>query len=180
MFLSRRRLEEMLKDATRAGAEAALEQARREHSGNSTQALTETLEKLITKQFESFAANAGAMGTFLSGVSDLAVKRAAVALGSRGGRKRAENERARKVAREPDTNCDVCDRPMVPHSQAELLRHVNERHDFRRRGSPVDTRQQQLVSEHQEFIRQQSGQGQVPAVLKDAADANRPTSERGN
>lgn len=131
--------------------EAAVQQAvarvLQERRSTETQALSETLEKLIGKQFESFAQNAGAMTGFLGALGELAIKRAAVALGSRGGRKRAENAEAKKAPRVPHTDCPVCANPMST-DQVAIIRHVSEGHDRRRVNQPEPN----AAAEHRKFV----------------------------
>lgn len=138
--------------------EAAVQQAvarvLQERRSSETQALSETLEKLIGKQFESFAQNAGAMTGFLGALGELAIKRAAVALGSRGGRKRAENAEAKKAPRVAHTDCPVCVNPMST-DQAAIIRHVTQGHERRAANQPDGN----AAAEHTKFVNSSARNG---------------------
>ncbi len=139
--------------------DAAVEKALRNQSSTSTTALAGTVENLFAKQLDSFGKNTEAMSNFLGAMADLSVKRAAVALGQRGGRKRAENAAARKQPALPDQWCEVC-RDSSCTNNAAIIRHVQEGHDARRRASNVaqsDEAKAKAQREHDEFIRQNGG-----------------------
>lgn len=139
--------------------DAAVEKALRNQSSTSTTALASTVENLFAKQLDSFGKNTEAMSNFLGAMADLSVKRAAVALGQRGGRKRAENAAARKPSALPDQWCEVCRDPSSTNNAA-IIRHVGEGHDARRRASSAaqsDEARAKLKAEHDEFIRQNGG-----------------------
>ena len=138
---------------TAQAVERALQQARSEHSATNTQILTQALEGLFVKQIESFGANTAAMGTFLSSMADLSVRRAAVALGSRGGRKRAENAARAKAPQQPVSDCPVCRDPQSQNSAA-IVRHVQEGHEARRRAGQEAADQARLREEHERFVAQ--------------------------
>jgi hypothetical protein len=141
--------EQVAEIAARA-AEAAVTRALSEQNKGSTEALTQAIQSLFSKQIESFGKNVEAMGSFLQGIGELSVRRAAVALGSRGGRKRVENLERRKAAQQAlFTDCEVCIDPRSKNSAA-IVKHVNEGHEARRRQQSEDA--QRAMREHQEFV----------------------------
>ena len=142
---------------TAQAVERALQQARSEHSATNTATLTQALENLFTKQIESFGANTAAMGGFLQSMADLSVRRAAVALGSRGGRKRAENAARAKTPPQPVSDCAVCRDPSSQNSAA-IVRHVQEGHEARRRAGQDAADQARMREDHERFVTQMSGQ----------------------
>ncbi len=136
---------------TAQAVERALQQAKSEHSASNTQVLSQALESLYVKQIESFGQNTAAMGSFLAGIADLSVRRAASALGSRGGRKLAENAARARAPQQPVSSCEVCRDPQSQNSAA-IVRHVQEGHDARRRAGQDAADQARLREEHQQFI----------------------------
>lgn len=131
MFGRTKRLQEAVRQEVRTAlAEALKELGSSQQSGN-TQALAGALEGFLSKALETQAKNLEAMGNFMSSVGDLTVRRAAAALGSRGGRARAANATRAKAAGGRSDDCAVCLDPNS-HDQAAILRHVNEGHDARR------------------------------------------------
>lgn len=154
-WFSRRKF--TVEDVERISAQAverALETARAEHKASSTDAMTQALQNLFAKQLESFGQNTAAMGTFLQSIAELSVRRAAVALGSRGGRKRAENAARAKSAQQPENTCGVCRDPAGNHPSAAIVAHVNAGH--RARGGP-DPDRERLMLEHRDYVRQAGG-----------------------
>lgn len=140
--------EQVAEIAARAATEAvgkALDSRRT----SDTQALAGVVEGLLARQLESFGKNTDAMTNFLGAIGDLAVRRAAVALGSRGGRKRAENQEARKRAATVRTDCPVCEDARCT-DQAAILRHVSESHDARRQHR--EPLAQAALDEHRRFV----------------------------
>jgi hypothetical protein len=123
-----------------------------QQSGN--QALAEAVNGFLGKAIEAQAANLGAMGTFVEKMGDLSIRRAAAALGSRGGRERVRREAVRKAQLNPQFDCAVCRDPLSHDGQA-ILRHVNERHDARRQAAISN----EAIIEHQRFLEQNGGRG---------------------
>ncbi len=137
--------------------EAAVTKALAEQRTSGTQALATTVENLFARQLESFGKNTEAMSNFLAAMGDLGVRRAAIALGSRGGRKRAENAAARKQPQREESTCEVCRDPSSTNNAA-IIRHVQEGHDARRRAAGIDAdRKRELMDEHARFIAANGG-----------------------
>ncbi len=176
-WLSRRAFQEAVDHAVRERVEAAVKEALARQKPDATPALLQAIEGLFTKQLESFGRNTEAMGGFLGAIAELSMRRAAVALGSRGGRQRALNERARQAARAGITECEVCVNPLATN-QAAIIRHVQEGHDRRR--SAAYAAEQQARNEHGNFVAQNSTSAPPirPAPAPGAVVA--PPAPRGN
>ncbi len=142
--------EQVAEIASRAASEAVSKLLDNRRTSD-TQALGQIVEGLFAKQMESFGKNTEAMSNFLGAMADLSIKRAAVALGQRGGRKRAENAEAKKRTEKPRTDCPVCADPRST-DQAAIIRHVAEGHDARRNGASQDA-----VLEHQRYVAAKGG-----------------------
>lgn len=81
------------------------------------------LELALTRVLESQAKNVEVMGSFLEKMGELSIKRAAQALGSRGGQKRAERAKAKREAVD-NRECRLCRDPFSTHlSIAEVEQH---------------------------------------------------------
>ncbi len=146
--------QEELESAVSRAVSAAVAEVQKSQQRDSSDAMAKAVEGLFTRQLESFGKNTEALTGFLGAMSDLAVRRAAVALGSRGGRKRAENAERRKAAQPTEPTCQVRRNPNSKNSQS-IIRHVSEGHDARRAKS--SSQQEQLLLEHREFIQQNGG-----------------------
>jgi hypothetical protein len=131
MFGRQKRLKEAVRNEVREALHEALKELGTNQQSTNTQALAGALEGFLSKALETQAKNLEAMGNFMSSVGDLTVRRAAAALGSRGGRTRAANAARAKAAGRASDDCAVCIDPNS-HDQAAILRHVNEGHDARR------------------------------------------------
>lgn len=149
---NRREVDQLVREAVGPAVEGAVREALAKQSPSNTLALGEVVTKLFTTQLEGAAKMTGVMGDFVGAVGELAIKRSAIALGSRGGRQRAENMKSRKAAAEVGiSGCEVCSNPRSSNSTA-IVRHVAEGHDARMRA------QQQLTADavraHAEFVGQ--------------------------
>jgi hypothetical protein len=116
--------------------EEALERASLKEKTTERRELGEALGSLYEKQLEGFGKSASVLNDILQAAGELAVHRYAVALGSRGGKKRAANLEARKApARRADVfdhGCEACVDPLTKNSQA-IAKHVLENHAGRKR-----------------------------------------------
>jgi len=133
-----------------------VKEALTEQRPGDTLALAQLLEGLYAKQMESFAKNAEAMGGFLGVIGELGIKRAAVALGSRGGKARAARAAdAPKPQMAASGECAVCIDPNCKDSLS-IVRHVNEGHDARRAAAAKPSRFGNATAEeiaaHQAFV----------------------------
>jgi len=165
MWISRRRYQEDLESAARKAVEAVASQLKAEAAKSDHSALTQALEGLFKQQIESFGQNIGALGTFMGTMVDLSRTRAAVLLGQRGGRKRAENAKARQASIQPLPSCEVCENPLSTNNVA-IVQHVQQGHAARRAAAFAASREN--AAAHSQFVQQ--GQLQLPTP------AERPTA----
>ncbi len=128
--------DEKVRDAVDRSVKEALEKAELKQKATDPLVLGAALERLYAAQVESFGKTAGVLGEFLQGAGELATHRYAIALGSRGGRKKQANIEARKAAPRRDDvydqGCAACLDPMTKDSTA-ITNHVIQNHDKRRR-----------------------------------------------
>lgn len=91
----------------------------------------ELLDSALGKILEAQARQIETMSDFLTKMSELSAKRAAQALGSRGGRKRAANAAAaRKVSRET-SYCRLCLNPSITNpTVGEIMAHNAHEHSI--------------------------------------------------
>lgn len=91
----------------------------------------ELLDSALGKILEAQARQIETMSDFLSKMSELSAKRAAQALGARGGRKRAANAAAaRKVSRET-SYCRLCLNPSITNpTVGEIMAHNAHEHSI--------------------------------------------------
>lgn len=157
-WFSRRSLteKEVTEIATRAAIEAVREVAKslvESRASGASQALETAISGFLGKAIEAQAGNLTAMGTFVEKMGELSIRRAAAALGSRGGQARARNVARQKGALELQFDCAVCRDPQSRDGNA-ILRHVNERHDARRQSIAS----QEAIREHNAFVNQSNGE----------------------
>ncbi|MGC2411111.1 MAG: hypothetical protein WA459_00210 [Stellaceae bacterium] len=141
-WFRRRWTDQQVQEAIERAVKDALDKAALERKASDPLALGQALERLYATQVESFGKTAGVLSDFLQGAGELATHRYAIALGSRGGRKKAENQRARQAASQRrdvfDPNCDACNNPATTNSTA-ITRHVLENHAARKRAADAQT-----------------------------------------
>ena len=101
----------------------ALTLAVEEQKGSGNQTLARAIETFATKAIENQGANLKAIADVTASLSDLMVKKAASALGSRGGRKTQEKKRTIKTMQD----CMVC--LGMRASSPEIVKHVQEGHE---------------------------------------------------
>ena len=151
---NRREVDQLVREAVGPAVEAAVREAVAKQSPANTVAVGDVMQKLFTSQIEGAAKMTGVMGDFVGAVGELAIKRSAIALGSRGGRQRAENMKRRTVAAEVGlAGCEVCVNPRSSNSSA-IVRHVAEGHDARVRAQNQLTAD--AIRSHQEFVGQRA------------------------
>jgi hypothetical protein len=136
MWFRRKWSDQQVQEAIDRAVKEALDKAELQRKASDPQALGQALERLYASQIESFGKTANVLGEFLQGAGELATRRYAIALGSRGGKKRVENLRARQAASQRrdvfDPNCEACVNPATTNSTA-ITRHVLENHAARKR-----------------------------------------------
>jgi hypothetical protein len=136
MWFRRKWSDQQVQEAIDRAVKEALDKAELQRKATEPLALGQALERLYATQVETFGKTAGVLSEFLQGAGELATRRYAIALGSRGGRKKAENARARQAATQRrdvfDPNCEACVNPATTNSTA-ITRHVLENHAARKR-----------------------------------------------
>jgi hypothetical protein len=128
--------EETVRNTVNQAVAEAVEKAKGDQKSSERREVGQALSDLYEKQIEGFGKTAQVLNGILESAGDLAVHRYAVALGSRGGRKRAANLEARKAPPRRvdvfDSNCEACNDPLTKNSQA-IAKHVMESHVARLR-----------------------------------------------
>jgi hypothetical protein len=136
MWFRRKWSDQQVQEAVDRAVKEALDKAELQRKATEPLALGQALERLYATQVETFGKTAGVLSEFLQGAGELATRRYAIALGSRGGRKKAENARARQASTQRrdvfDPNCEACVNPATTNSTA-ITRHVLENHAARKR-----------------------------------------------
>lgn len=101
----------------------AIKQSLEQQSGSGESALARALEGFASKAIESQGKNLEAIANVAERLSELSVRRAAQALGSRGGKRSAEKKKQVKAA----STCIIC--AGGRGTSAEIVKHVQESHE---------------------------------------------------
>lgn len=93
-------------------------------SPSAGQALAQALEQALGRIYDSQAKQIEAFSGLLSNLSELSMKRAAQALGARGGKRRADRAAERKRATQVSPDCRLCKNPAISNPTAtEIVAH---------------------------------------------------------
>jgi len=84
---------------------------------NRHQDVADTLDRALGRILDAQASQIESASKFLATMSDLSTRKAAQTLGSRGGRKRADNAARKKTA----STCELCRDPMFKAVTVEMI-----------------------------------------------------------
>src|ERR1700687_922654 len=136
LFRRPRWTDDSVRAAVASAVAEALDKAETKRQATEPVALGNLVTGMFEKQVDAFGKTAGVLGDLLQCAGELMPHRWAVALGQRGGRKKAANEAARRAPPRRvdvfDQGCDACNDPLTKNSSA-IAKHVLEQHDGRRR-----------------------------------------------